>query len=187
MLTQPAGKWFPQALEAGAFPSPPPPSVLWGSTRWPDCAATLEQFTATGEEFGSRWGQVPRPPPRGLGRGRRGLGLSLQDSSSINNSMHTRATYGTHAHTTCIQHITHIHHRHTHTHTETFALASDGISPIDLGLTRGQQRASLSAHLEAQRTQGPLSTISPKRGQPHGFPVVPNLMFASTPFQEHPT
>lgn len=153
LLSQPAGKRFPQALEAGASlpPRPLPPSGLWVSTRWPGCTAVLGQFTATREGFGSRWGRVSCPPPRRLGGGQRGLGLSLQGSGSVNNSMHTCAIYGTHAHTTCIQHTTHTHTTNTHTQ-EAFALASDGISPIAPGLTRGQQRASLPAHLEAQRT-----------------------------------
>ena len=193
VLAHPAsGEPIPTGTGGWSFPLPYPTS-LWPLGLYQ--VARLRSYPGTIQGYrGGLWelmGAGAPPTSKRAWQGTEGLRLESagfkfykQQPAHTCNIRHpcTHHMYTTHHTYTPPTQI----HRHTHTHTETFALASDGISAIDLGLTRGRQRASLPAHLEAQRTQGPLSTISPKRGQPHGFPVVPNLMFASTPFQEHP-
>lgn len=143
-----------------------------------------------GRRMESRWARESCPPPRGLGPGTEGLRLEpvgfwfrKQQRAHTCNIRHpcTRHMYTTHH--TCTP--------PTHTHTQgTFALASDGISRAGLGWDSlggsKEQGCQLTWKLRERQVLCPESS-SPTGGQPHGFPVGPNLKSPSKPFQEHPT
>ena len=149
-----SGETVPTGAGGWSFPPAPPPASLgplglYQVARLHSCPGAIHGYT------GGVWEQMGAsvlPTSAPAWRGTEGLRLESagfrfckQQYAHLCNIRHP-----------CTHHMYTTHHTYTpptHTHTQkAFALASDGISPIAPGLTRGQQRASLPAHLEAQRT-----------------------------------